>query len=162
MKTATLHENNASTIEWKVFALGFTLGAAGASDFTAAGTTQTFVLDQLQAGDIVLSHLVRVDQVKAVGHAATWSVQVGVTGDTDRFIVNTDIKPTSLNGDTLVPSSATLADLNPYVRANSADIDLIATITVGSSTVAATTSGEIWITIPIIRRTDRVTKRGSF
>lgn len=162
MKTATLHENNASTIEWKTFALGFTLGAAGSSDFSAAAINQTFVLDQLQAGDIVLSHLVRVDHVKPVSHAASWSVQVGVTGDTDRFIVNTDIKGNDLNGATLVPSSATLADLNPYVRANAADIDLVAVVTVGSGNVSATTGGEIWITVPIIRRTDRVTKRGSF
>lgn len=167
MKTATLHENNASTIEWKTFALGVTLGAAGASDFTASGTGQTFVLDQLEAGDIVLSHMVRIDLVKPIAHAATWQIQVGVTGDLDRFLGAAgggvaDLKGTDLNGNTLLPASNTLADALPYVRANAAAINILATVAVGSGNVSDTTAGELWITIPIIRRSDRVTKRGSF
>ncbi len=160
MKAATIHENNASTIEWKTYGLGTTLKQGG-SDFTASGTTQTFVLDSIEPGDIVISHLVRVDVVKALGHAANWSVEVGVNGDSNRFIATTELKALSLVGDTAVPSSATLADLHPYVRINANAIDLTAVVTVGSGNVSDTTAGEVWITVPIIRRKDRVTRRGA-
>lgn len=164
MKASTLHENNASGIEWKVFALGATLGANGTSDFTATGTGQTFVLDTIEAGDIVLSHLCRVELVKPISHAATWKIQVGITGDLDRFIGDAaggvaDIKATDSNGNTLVPASTALADHLAYVRANGSAINLLATVAVGSGNVSDTTAGEIWIVIPIIRFKDRVTRR---
>ena len=159
MKSTTLHENNASTIEWKTFALGTTLKAGG-TDFTASGTTQTFTLDQLEAGDIARCGLARGAVANPISHAANWSLQVGITGDTDRLIANTELKALSLNGDTVVPTVA--ADALPYVRANGNPIDIVALLTVGSGNVSDTTAGEVWITIPIIRRADRVTRRGSF
>lgn len=156
MKTSTLHENNASGIEWKVFELGVDLNA-GATDFSASGTTQTFTLDALEAGDIMLCGLARLEVSRAISHAANWSMQVGITGDTDRVIPNTELKALSLNGDTVVPSVAN--DALPYVRANGNPINIVALLTVGSGNVSDTTAGRVIIVIPIIRFKDRVTRR---
>lgn len=157
MKASTLHQNGAAGIEWKHFALGVDLGANGASDFTASGTTQTITLDTLEAGDIMLCGLARVEVAKALTHSATWSIQVGITGDTDRVIANTELKALSLNGDTVVPTVA--ADALPYVRANGSAINIVALITVGSGNVSDTSAGQVWIVIPILRFKDRVTRR---
>jgi hypothetical protein len=157
MKLGIHHVADASFIEWHLYKIGITT-LLGATDFTSATAAQIYTLDSIEIGDIVHSVQCRVDVASALTHAAaTWKIKVGITGSDARFIADTDLLALATVGDTVIPSVAAAA--LPYFNGTSAAVALLATVTAASSTIAATSTGEIWIWVPFQRRADRLTRK---
>lgn len=121
----------------------------------ASGTTGTITLDTINPGDFIDTSKIRIERITAVAHAATFVVEVGVTGDTDRLIDTIDAKAAGQQ----CLMQAVAADLLPYVNNSTSDTSLLLTMTCGSSTIAATTAGEFAVVVPILRKRDRWTDR---
>lgn len=120
---------------------------------TNAGTTTgTIILDAINPGDFIDTSKIRIERITPVAHAdATWTVEVGVTGDTDRLIDTIDAKAAGKH----CLMQAVTADLLPYVNNSTSDTNLLLTMSCGSSTISATTAGEFAVVVPILRKRDR-------
>lgn len=123
---------------------------------TSGTTAQIITLDNIEPGDIVLPHAARIDtRVKLAGAGATITAQLGITGTAGRFIEAADLK--AANADTALPVA--IGALAPYVNNTAAAIAMILTVTAAGSTMSAITAGELLVSIPIIRKRDRLTNR---
>lgn len=135
-----------------VYALSMT-NKAGASDFDGGSATQTITLDSIENGDVILSGDVQANILTTFVHAGTLTLAVGITGTLDRFIAATSVLGANNTG--LVPTVA--ANHLPYINNSGSAVNLLATL-VASTTVGATTAGEVLIAVPFLRNADRITR----
>lgn len=135
------------------FRLGTRKNTNQTTDFTAAATSQVFVLTALKPGDRVLTSHIVADLITpfVTSTGATVTGKLGITGDDDRFIPSSADNLRATTAKTLMPNAAVLADLLPYVNNTAADVNLILTITLSAGTMADITAGEIQIQVPIGR-----------
>src|ERR1044071_6909828 len=142
-----------------LFILGVKRGAAGASDFTTAGLSQTFTLTALGIGDVVAYPLAQAWIKKKFTDAAAeggppttlanLKADVGVTGATTQFIAGT-------NGDLIqapdYPITAPVAAGAPYAT-QAGSKNVLCTLTSSAGNISTITFGELWIYLSILRAT---------
>jgi hypothetical protein len=138
-----------------LFILGMTAAAGGASDFTAAATTQAYNLDAFNIGDMVVFPCVHVDVITALagGSVSAATLSVGHTGAGTAFITTCNVfatTPATAHDAVAATVSLTRATSSGYLTADLA--------TTGGN-VSTLTAGEVWIWAAISRKLDRVTMR---
>jgi hypothetical protein len=162
MKSYTLKDSQRGALNGftDLFILGATRGTSGASDFTAAATSQSFNLKAMAVGDQVVYPLAAVFTKIAFTGTAISNVKcdVGSTDDADQFVVGTagDLSTINFSRAALVVSSAAGGPYSP----NNATKYVTALVTNGGAgNVTAITAGEVWIYVAIARVKDFLTDR---
>ena len=102
---------------------------------------------------MILAHDVQAAILTPFAHPGTLTLAVGITGTVDRFLAATSVLGASNTG--LVPTVA--ASALPYINNSGSAVNLLATL-VASTTVGATTAGEVLIAVPFVRVTDRINR----
>lgn len=140
-----------------LFILGKTRAAAGASDFTAAATTQSYNLALLAVGDHVPMPLAVVMVKTAVAGLTTPKMDVGTTDDADQFVVgvNSDLATVNFVRASLAVSSAAGGAYSCIASSKY----VTALITSGSENISTVTAGEVWIYAAISRVADMLRDR---
>ena len=148
------------------FVLGTTRGAAGASDFTTAGTSQSFNLMPLDLGDMILYPLAAAYVAKRFTDGAenatpttlaNLKLDVGHTDDADAFIVGT-------NGDLIQDAGYPISPLKVSAAGGGADRItaaskyLTATLTSTAGNISTITFGEVIIFANVARVSDNVNR----
>ena len=134
-----------------------TLQLADLNAGSTSGTAQQVItLDNLDPGDMVFPHGIRIDEKTSLVHAAaTITVRLGIMGSLARFVALTDMK--AANVETILPVA--IGELAPYVNNTAAAIALQVEINVATGVLNTMTAGELWVAVPILRKRDRLTNR---
>lgn len=138
-----------------LYILGATRGAAGASDFTDADTSQQFTLETPAAGDVVLYPLaVAYTKVGFVGGAlSAVALDVGFTGSLEYFV-----KDGAMFAANAVAAPVITSDTGGPKAFDGATAMTAVVATTGAN-LSAITAGEIWIYACIARRTQYLDQR---
>lgn len=143
----------------ELYIIGANRGANGASDFTAAATTQTITLSALAIGDII-------DAPWAMGWVgerftdgargatpttlANLKCDVGHTDDTDALIIGVNADLIQDKGYPLAPLGIAAAGGGGY-RTTAASKNLVAVFTSTAGNMSTITFGEVWIYVSVKR-----------
>jgi len=116
-------------------------------DFDAAATTETITLKSLAKGDIVFPAgcFVVVEDGLNGGSVSAATVELGLTGDTDRILDTANCFDTTDEGKTLVQSVS--ADNLNYAATSA--IDLLCTVKLTGGNSSTLTGGKLWVYLNI-------------
>jgi hypothetical protein len=143
-----------------VAVIGTAADQAGATDFSAAASSQTYTLFTLKPGDVVFPGTI-VDLITPIaGAAATYKFQVGISGGTLNQFCGAasngdDLKSTTQKS--FVGTIVSTPDQTAcYVNTGSTDQTIVGTLTAATGNVAGISAGQLQVNMRISSRTARV------